>query len=364
MNITNTIRLYAECISSGAITEPTGGTWMSAICIYEGTNTPLNGSWLQRHCDNLGIVVPANGSFLQALANYYNEFEPINGTWANAVLVGCNAAPVGDLVWNTTFTEWQDEIQVWKAASAPAAPTNDGGTFTTNTPTFTGTGVDGCNITLEVDGTTYTNIPVTGGVWSFQVTELLGGSPSPGTSYTVTTVQRDPATGLTSAEDQTAIFIISTTTSVTFDLFDSYGDGWNNGYMYLEQETSPNVWTAIDLPNYQIYGKYFNAAYTGTFATYWDLGNPATGTTGMTFEEYDPLSAPPNSPGRSWLQLVDTYIFDLDPGNYRLVSGVAGNYTTERTATVKETVAGTTITTVPSNANWAPGSVLATFTII
>lgn len=362
MNITNTIRLYAECISSGAITEPTGGTWMSAICIYEGTNTPLNGSWLQRHCDNLGIVVPANGSFLQALANYYNEFEPINGTWANAVLVGCNAAPVGDLVWNTTFTEWQDETQVWKAASAPAAPTNDGGTFTTKTPTFTGTGVDGNIITLEVDGTTYIDIPVAGGVWSFQVTELLGGSPSPGTSYTVTTVQRDPATGLTSAEDQTAIFIISTTTSVTFDLFDSYGDGWNNGWMKLQQEIA-GVFTDVDLPNYQTYGAWNNAAYNGTFQTYYNKPGYSTGTTGMIFEQYDPLSAPANSAARSWLQLIDTYIFDLDPADYRLVSVAPGSFTTERSVTVKETVGGATLATVPTNANWGATNVLATFTI-
>ncbi len=46
MDITNTIRLYAECISGGAITEPTGGSWMSAICIWQGTPTPLNSSYL------------------------------------------------------------------------------------------------------------------------------------------------------------------------------------------------------------------------------------------------------------------------------------------------------------------------------
>ena len=47
MDITNTIRLYAECISGGAITEPQGGTWMSAICIWQGSTEPLNVSWLQ-----------------------------------------------------------------------------------------------------------------------------------------------------------------------------------------------------------------------------------------------------------------------------------------------------------------------------
>tara|TARA_R110001606_G_scaffold28325_1_gene89879 strand:- start:3176 stop:4120 length:945 start_codon:yes stop_codon:yes gene_type:complete len=94
MDITNSIRLYAECISGGAITEPTGGSWISAIAIWQGSTEPLNASWLQRHCDNLGITEPVNGSWLIALSYYYNELEPINGTWANAILVGCNAGPV------------------------------------------------------------------------------------------------------------------------------------------------------------------------------------------------------------------------------------------------------------------------------
>ena len=29
------IRQYAECVSGGAITEPTGGTWISAIVIWQ-----------------------------------------------------------------------------------------------------------------------------------------------------------------------------------------------------------------------------------------------------------------------------------------------------------------------------------------
>lgn len=45
MDITNTIRKYAECISGGAITEPTGGSWISAICIWQGSTEPLNASW-------------------------------------------------------------------------------------------------------------------------------------------------------------------------------------------------------------------------------------------------------------------------------------------------------------------------------
>ena len=117
MDITNSIRLYAECISAGAITEPTGGSWISAIAIWEGSTEPLNASWLQRHCDNLGITQPVEGSWLIALSYYYNEFLPINGTWANAILIGCNNGPTPptDLIWNTTAVNWEVETTLWNA---------------------------------------------------------------------------------------------------------------------------------------------------------------------------------------------------------------------------------------------------------
>lgn len=112
MNESPTLRLYAECVSSGAITEPTGGTWMSAIAIWQGSTEPLNGSWLQRHCDNLGITEPLYGSWLIALANHYGQTEPINGTWTAAILIGCGAGPT-DLIWNLVDTEWQLETTNW-----------------------------------------------------------------------------------------------------------------------------------------------------------------------------------------------------------------------------------------------------------
>lgn len=115
MDITNTIRLYAECISGGAITEPTGGSWMSAICVWQGTPTPLNSSYLQRHCDNLGITQPVNGSFIIALANHYNVTQPLNGTWWNAIQDDvCNGGPTPPpFVWNLDTTNWEAESRVW-----------------------------------------------------------------------------------------------------------------------------------------------------------------------------------------------------------------------------------------------------------
>ena len=74
MDITNTIRKYVECASSGAITEPTDGSWIGALAIWQGSSEPINGSWLQTVCLNFGIAAPVNGSWLQALANHYGEY--------------------------------------------------------------------------------------------------------------------------------------------------------------------------------------------------------------------------------------------------------------------------------------------------
>ena len=116
MNETPILRRYAECISGGAITEPNGGTWMSAIALWQGSTEPLNGTWLQRHCNNLGITEPQFGSWLIALSYHYGETQPINGTWAQAVLVGCEGgpAPVIPFIWDQDTKLWENEDRIWE----------------------------------------------------------------------------------------------------------------------------------------------------------------------------------------------------------------------------------------------------------
>jgi len=119
MDITNTIRKYVECASSGAITEPTDGSWIGALAIWQGSSEPINGSWLQTVCLNFGIAAPVNGSWLQALANHYGEYEPVNGSWSNAVLVGCTGGkPVVPFIWNLDTVQWQLEDRVWDTGIA------------------------------------------------------------------------------------------------------------------------------------------------------------------------------------------------------------------------------------------------------
>ena len=268
MDITNTYRLYAECVSGGAITEPTGGSWISAICIWQGSTEPLNASWLQRHCDNLGITAPLNSSWLIALANYYGETAPINGTWANAILVGCGAVPT-DLIWNLTTTEWQDETTQWKTAVAPSTPTFDqeGQLLANPTPTLTGTADANNNIFLTIDSITYNTVADGLGVWSIDVTNALNGAPGAGQNYSVDITAKDMVTGLETSIVG-SVNILVTTKTLTFELRTEWSLYWYYAGMQVEQETSPGTWTPIE----------------------WE-GNP-TWNNGSTFYKVQPFVAP------------------------------------------------------------------------
>ena len=71
-------QIYVENQTAGAVTEPTGGSWISAYCLH------------------LGIT------------------EPVNGTWWGALAIASAPTP-GDLVWDTTTTNWEAEATLWNA---------------------------------------------------------------------------------------------------------------------------------------------------------------------------------------------------------------------------------------------------------
>ena len=372
MNITNTYRLYAECVSGGAITEPTGGTWISAICIWEGTPTPLNASWLQRHCDNLGITEPLNSSWLIALANYYGETQPINGTWANAILIGCGAVPT-DLIWNLTTTEWQDETADWKTAVVPVTPTiTTGPDYTTTLPLFQGVAEAGNLFTLTVDGTTYNGAVDGAGNWSVQTTTDLNGS-SGGTPYTVSIFTSRQIDGLTSATLSAPITITVSFLVITAELNDAYGDGWNSGWFQIEKETTPGVWTAIEY-NGNPYGYVNQPQFTTDlpadrrFYKTDSIQGVVSGIYGLRFEAYEyGISLGGITPfptGQVWLNSLNLRTLNLEPGfNYRTTAVVAGNFPEERSYIIRNGI--TELSSFPANqgTQWAPGTVQTTFTL-
>ena len=115
MDINNVTRDYAQCISNGAITTPTGGTWVSAAAIYLGQTTPVNNSWLQALCVALGITTPVYGSWVIALATHYNITQPLNGSWWYAIAdEACNGIPPQPpFIWNLNTNNWNLETRTF-----------------------------------------------------------------------------------------------------------------------------------------------------------------------------------------------------------------------------------------------------------
>jgi|TARA_R110002096_G_scaffold39388_6_gene107841 hypothetical protein len=122
MDITEAIKDYAMCVSNNAITYPNGGTWISALCLYEGITEPVNGSWIQAYCIYLGINQPINGSWVIALADYYSITQPKNGTWWYAIAdEACNGIPATPCIWGVNQNTFGLETRIWSATTPCAA---------------------------------------------------------------------------------------------------------------------------------------------------------------------------------------------------------------------------------------------------
>ena len=259
MDITNTIRKYVECASSGAITEPTGGSWISALAIWQGSTEPLEGSWLIRVCDNFGITQPQDGSWLIALSFYYERFTPTNGSWSYSIQLGCEAGPPAPviLIWDQTDTEWQLEEAVWQVAAVPMTPTfdQDGTSISDSTPTLTGTADPLFKVDLNVDGTEYTTTADATGIWSI-TTNTLVGTVSPGTEYTITVRSKNQTNGLISAEFQGNMFIIATTQDIQVIMNTGWSLAWVYTWIEIQEQIQvvPEVWQSVEYEGNPTFG--------------------------------------------------------------------------------------------------------------
>ncbi len=124
MDIQLATRDYALCISNDTITEPNGGTWVSAAALYLGATEPVNGSWIQALCAQLGITTPVYGSWVIALANHYGVTQPLNGSWwfgiANEACNGLSLAPLANFTSDFTTIEEGDSVQFTDTSTVPA----------------------------------------------------------------------------------------------------------------------------------------------------------------------------------------------------------------------------------------------------
>lgn len=119
MDIQLATRDYAICLSNGAITEPTGGTWVAAAAIYLGATSPVNGSWIASLCNQLNITQPLYGSYVIALADHYGITQPKNGSWWFAIAEEvCNGAPVTPCVWGDNTNTFGADTRQWSSTAA------------------------------------------------------------------------------------------------------------------------------------------------------------------------------------------------------------------------------------------------------
>ena len=399
MDIQLATRDYALCLSNNTITEPTGGTWVSAAALYLGATGPVNGSWIQALCAQLGISQPLYGSWVIALADHYGISQPENGTWwfaiADTVCNGgapqvpciwgvnvnqfgietrtfgstapCAVIPIVELIWNTTDTDWNLEDEEWAIDLNPPAPPVWSSFTVTNdaTPLVNGTAEAFSTITFVIDAQTYTTTTNSLGDWQIQITNDLVGSASPGTDYLGSCTATDNA-GNTSAATTATITSLSTVLVYNFKLQDTYGDGWNTGWCILQKETSPGVFTDVNFngtpysfANSSDMLADINRLYYATDPVAGQLSGPA----GIRFERFD--NGDPNFPStgsRDYKGIVNRYI-DVEPGqSYRIVAGSnPGSYAGERIWALYDDN-GVLLTTYQNTGGWVPGNVQYTFT--
>ena len=406
MDIQLATRDYALCLSNNTITEPNGGTWVSAAALYLGATEPVNGSWIQALCAQLGISQPLYGSWVIALADHYGITQPENGTWwwaiANTVCNGgggvtpciwgvnvntfgietrtfgstseCVVIPIADLIWNTTDVDWNLEEEEWAVDLNPPAPPVWSSFTTSNNPTpvVNGTAEAFSAIEFVIDAQTYTTTTNNIGQWQIQITNDLVGALAPGTDYLGSCTATDAAGNTSSASTATITSVLNVVT-YNFKLQDTYGDGWNGGYCKVQQESSPGsgVWTDVnynDSTTVYAYGTATDAA-NDTNRILYDGGilpnNAAgvnSGPAGIRFEKLDPRDpAFPSSSSQAYKGPVDIYI-DLVPStSYQIVSGNLGSYAGERIWTLIDNN-GLVLTNYQNSTGWTVGNVQYTFT--
>lgn len=411
MDINNVIKDYVQCVTNNAVTLPNGGSWISALCIYYNITEPVNGSWLVAYCNYLGIPAPINGSWTIALAQFLGITQPENASWWYAIAnEQCNGIPANpcewgantntfgeetrifssvtpcnilpDYFWNTTDVDWNLADISWAVdLTPPPAPIWIGQTYSAGqlTPTITGTAEFLSNITLIVNAQTYTGQTDSVGNWSVQITNpLTGGTAPTGTGYLVSVTATDVAGNESPATSDT-IYIVEapSTVELTVNMYDSYGDGWNNGWMELQYESTPGVWLPIEynenpfrFQNSSQYNAYIASGslsgqqFYKTSSGITSISIPARGIYALCFENFEPgvLPGPPSSKPGSTCENLRTLTVE-NTGNYRTVSQAVGSYPGERSYDIL--LAGNIIATQTSGiaADWAVGNVQQTFTL-
>ena len=344
---------------------------------FTDTSTGLPTSWNWIFTGGTPATSNAQNPLIQydTAGSFSVSLEAINELGTNTKTVPDYITAVEDLTWNTTNIDWDLTDIDWTTAEVPVIEFQNQSFTDDAFPTLVGTATAGTTVFMSIEGNDYETQVDEFGDWSIGLLNELPQALAPGNEYLASAYSRDAATGLTSATANAIITMITTVTDViiTLNMYDSYGDGWNNGYFQLEQETLPGVWVPVEynedpfaFPSggqvlaFQSSGDMTGALYYKTN----NIGTVTSGPYGLRFERYEPYveTAWTTYSPSGYKNAIGLRSWTLGAGNYRTVAVVAGSYQSERSY---EIFNGETqlAAVVGSVANFTPGAIQSTFTI-
>lgn len=253
-------------VTNGAVTEPIGGSWLSAYAIYLGATEP-HGTWLQTICELTGITQPVNGSWIQALANHYGITAPIDGNyWIDLAQATFLGVPTANFTSNvTTISEnasidFEDTslpngapITAWSwtfTGGTPSVSTDQNPTITYDTPgtyavSLQVTNSEGTNTKTVPGYVTVTNSQIVADFTADDTTPITGQTVNftdtsygdAATAWSWTFEGGTPATS--SVQNPSVVYNTAGDYDVTLEVFDETGSDTKNVPNYISVSAAP-----------------------------------------------------------------------------------------------------------------------------
>ena len=325
--------------------------------------------------------IPATSNQQNPLIQYDTEgsfsvsLEAINALGSDTKTVPDYITAIDELTWNTTDIDWDLTDVDWATVAVPVIEFQNQSFTDVAFPTLVGTATAGTKVFMTIDSNNYETQVDEFGDWSIVLLNELPQALAPGNDYVAQARARDLSTGVESLPVNSTITMITTVLqyTITLDMFDSYGDGWNRGWFQLERETAPDVWEPVEYKEnpfrftsgtqvqaFQASGNMTGAQYYKTDS--FDGG--ISGLYGLRFERYEPYveTAWTTYNNNGYKDAIGLRTWILLPGNYRTVVKEKGQYQAERSYSIRN--GAVEIASQPgSSTAWEVDNVQTTFTI-
>ncbi|MBX3324848.1 MAG: hypothetical protein KF682_03015 [Nitrospira sp.] len=211
-------------------TAPTAGTL--ALANFTDSGTSLSDFMSNDNTFDLSLTGSESGATVA-----YEQSTDGGTTWTATTAVQSALADgsyqfraqVSDLAGNTSTS---NIVSVTVDTTAPTAPTVDALSTPDTTPIISGTATLGAGeqLAVTVNGATYSNVPVTGGVWSIDTETATPSSGTlgafiPGNTYNITATATDPASNATSDATTNELVITDATPPIVSSVAYGTHDG-------------------------------------------------------------------------------------------------------------------------------------------